>query len=277
MHVWTRLSEQWKNKTGLGLYADGMQEADWIVGELLNKLDDLGIADNTIVVFSSDNGAEKFTWPDGGTNPFHGEKGETWEGGFRVPAVVRWPGVVEPGSISNEIFSHEDWLPTLLAAAGDPDIVEKLKSGHQANGKSFKVHIDGYNQMDLLSGTGPSNRQEIFYFDDRGSLNAVRINDWKVHFAIGDRWFGGTTAAPQNFPRVTNLRMDPFENTIGNMDHRPMYFRWAGDKLWIYQPMQTFVGRFLQSFQEFPQRQKSASFNVGAIMERMQSAAPVGR
>ena len=163
-----------------------MQEADWVVGELLKKLDDLGIADNTIVVFSSDNGAEKFTWPDGGSNPFHGEKGETWEGGFRVPAVVRWPGVVEPGSISNEIFSHEDWLPTLLAAAGDPDIVEKLKKGHQANGKSFKVHIDGYNQMDLLAGKGEGKRQEVFYFDDRGSMNAVRIKDWKVHFAIGD-------------------------------------------------------------------------------------------
>ena len=121
MHVWTRLSDRWRDQTRLGLYADGMQELDWVVGELLDKLDELGIADNTIVVFSSDNGAEKFTWPDGGTNPFHGEKGETWEGGFRVPALVRWPGVVEPGSISNEIFSHEDWLPTLLAAAGDPD------------------------------------------------------------------------------------------------------------------------------------------------------------
>jgi len=277
MHVWTRLSEQWKDKTRLGLYADGMQEADWVVGELLKKLEDLGIADNTIVVFSSDNGAEKFTWPDGGTNPFHGEKGETWEGGFRVPAVVRWPGVIEPGSINNEIFSHEDWLPTFLAAAGDPDIVEKLKKGHQANGKSFKVHIDGYNQMDLLSGKGESKRKEIFYFDDRGSLNAVRINDWKVHFAIGDRWFGGTTADPQNFPRVTNLRMDPYEEVIANMDHQPMYFRWAADKLWVYQPMQAFVGKFLQSFAEFPQRQKSATFNVGETMERMQSAAPSGR
>jgi arylsulfatase len=277
MHVWTRLSEQWKDKTRLGLYADGMQEADWVVGELLKKLEDLGIADNTIVVFSSDNGAEKFTWPDGGTNPFHGEKGETWEGGFRVPAVVRWPGVIDPGSINNEIFSHEDWLPTLLAAAGDPDIVEKLKKGHQANGKSFKVHIDGYNQMDLLSGKGESKRREIFYFDDRGSLNAVRINDWKVHFAVGDAWFGGTFAFPQNFPLVTNLRMDPFEEVIADTKKMPMYFRWAADKLWIYQPMQAFVGRFLQSFQEFPQRQKSASFNVGEIMERMQSSAPSGR
>ncbi len=277
MHVWTRLSERWADQTPYGLYADGMQELDWVVGELLNKLDELGIADNTIVVFSSDNGAEKFTWPDGGTTPFHGEKGETWEGGFRVPALVRWPGVVEPGTISNEIFSHEDWLPTLLAAAGEPDVVEKLREGHEANGKTFKVHIDGYDQTDLLSGEGSSKRQEIFYFDDRGSLNAVRIRDWKVHFAVGDGWYGGTVAFPQNFPLVTNLRMDPFEEVIGDMDKMPLYFRWAADKMWIYQPMQVFVGGFLQSFQEFPQRQASASFNIGEVMERMQSAAPSGR
>jgi len=277
MHVWTRLSERWKDKTRLGLYADGMQELDWIVGELLKKLDDLGIADNTIVVFSSDNGAEKFTWPDGGTNPFHGEKGETWEGGFRVPAVVRWPGVIEPGSVSNEIFSHEDWLPTLLAAAGDPNIVEKLKKGHQANGKSFKVHIDGYNQMDLLSGKGKSKRKEIFYFDDRGSLNAVRIDDWKVHFAVGEAWFGGTVAFPQNFPLVTNLRMDPFEEVIADTGKMAMYFRWAADKMWVYQPIRGFVGNFLKSFQEFPQRQKSATLNIGNVLKRMESTAPSGR
>ncbi len=277
MHVWTRLAEKWKDKTKLGLYADGMQEADWVVGELLKKLDELGIANNTIVVFSTDNGAEKFTWPDGGSTPFHGEKGETWEGGFRVPALVSWPGVIRPGVISNEIFSHEDWLPTLLAAAGESDIVEKLKKGHTANGKTFKVHIDGYNQMDLLSGKGKSKRQEIFYFDDRASLNAVRIKDWKVHFAVGDAWFGGTQAFPQNFPLVTNLRMDPFEEVIADTDKMPMYFRWAADKLWVYQPMQVFVGKFLRSFQEFPQRQVSASFNIGQVLERMQSAAPVGR
>jgi arylsulfatase len=277
MHVWTRLSDRWKDQTGLGTYADGMQELDWIVGELLNKLDELGIADNTIVVFSSDNGAEKFTFPDGGTNPFHGEKGETWEGGFRVPALVRWPGVVEPGSISNEIFSREDWLPTLLAAAGDPDIVEKLREGHEANGKSFKVHIDGYDQTALLSGEGPSAREEIFYFDDRGSLNAVRIRDWKVHFAVGDAWYGGTVAFPQNFPLVTNLRMDPFESVVADISQHPMYFRWVADKMWLYQPMQVFVGEFLQSFQEFPQRQASSSFNIGEIMDKMQSGATTGR
>jgi len=277
MHVWTRLSERWKDKTGLRLHADGMQELDWVVGELLKKLDELGIADNTIVVFSTDNGAEKFTWPDGGTNPFHGEKGETWEGGFRVPAVVRWPGVVKPGTITNEIFSHDDWLPTLLAAAGDPDVVEKLKKGHKANGKRFKVHIDGYDQTDLLSGKGKSKHQEIFYFDDRGSLNAVRVTDWKVHFSVGDAWFGGTTAFPQNFLLVTHLRMDLYEEVIADIKKNPMYFRWAADKLWIYQPMIVFVGQFLQSFKEFPQRQASASFNIGRVLDRMTSASPSGR
>ena len=276
MHVWTRLSEKWDGKTKYGLYADGMQELDWVVGELLNKLDELGIADNTIVMFSTDNGAEKFTWPDGGSAPFHGEKGETWEGGFRVPTAVRWPGTVKPGSVSNDIISHEDWLPTFLAAAGDDNVVEKLKKGHSANSKNFKVHIDGYIQTDLLAGKGPSKRKEIFYFDDRASLNAVRVNDWKVHFSIGDRWFGGTQAFPQNFPRVTNLRMDPYEETIANMDHQPMYFRWAGDKLWIYQPLQTFVGKFLQSFQEFPQRQETATFNINHVLERMKNAASMG-
>ena len=277
MHVWTRLSERWKDKTKLGLYADGMQELDWVVGELLKKLDELGIADNTIVIFSSDNGAEKFTWPDGGTNPFHGEKGETWEGGFRVPAVVRWPGIVKPGTISNEIFSHEDWLPTLLAAAGEPDIIEKLKKGYQANGKKFKVHIDGYDQTALLSGKGESTREEIIYFDDRGSLNAVRVRNWKVHFSVGDSWFGGTTADPQNFPLVTNLRMDPFEEVAGDMEDMPMYFRWAADKLWIYQPLQTYIGRFLQSFKEFPPRQESATFNIDGVLQRLQTASPSGR
>ena len=154
------------------------------VGALLDKLDELGIADNTIVVFSTDNGAEKFTWPDGGTVPFRGEKGTTWEGGFRVPMMVRWPGTVQPGTVINDIFSQEDWLPTLMAGVGEPDIKEKLLTGHQANGKTFKAHLDGYNQIDLLSGKGPGKRNEIFYFDAGGNLNALRYQDWKIHFTI---------------------------------------------------------------------------------------------
>ena len=175
-------------RTGIGLYPDGMVEHDDMVGELLKQLDDLGIADNTIVVYGTDNGAETGTWPDGGTTPFHGEKGTTWEGGFRVPMLVRWPGVIKPGTIVNDIFSQEDWLPTLLAAAGEPDIVEKVKKGYQANGKTWKAHLDGYNFLPFFKGEakkGP--REEIFYFGQGGELNAVRWNDWKVHFAVQER------------------------------------------------------------------------------------------
>jgi arylsulfatase len=181
------------------------------VGSLLAKLDDLGIADSTIVVFSTDNGAEKFTWPDGGESPFRGEKGGTWEGGFRVPCVVRWPGVVKPGSVINGLFSHEDWAVTLLAAAVEPDVKEKLAKGHVANGKTFKVHLDGYDQRELLAGQEPGKRQEIFYFDDSGNLNAVRVRDWKATFAQPGDWLYGGPPLPLAFPRISNLRMDPFE------------------------------------------------------------------
>jgi arylsulfatase len=161
-----------------------MAELDDVVGRLLKKLDDLGIADNTIVVFSSDNGAEIFTWPDGGMQPFKGEKGTTWEGGFRAPALARWPGVIKPGMIINDIMSHEDWMPTLLAAAGDPDVKQKLLTGMKVGEKTFKNHLDGYNFMPFFRGevaAGP--RREVFYFDDNANLNAMRYNNWKIHFA----------------------------------------------------------------------------------------------
>jgi arylsulfatase len=236
MHVITHLSPEWKNKSGFGLYADGMMELDWVVGQLLNKLDDLGIANNTIVVFTSDNGVEKFTWPDGGTVPFRGEKGTTWEGGFRVPALARWPGVIKPGAIINDIVSHEDWTPTLVAAAGVPDIKEKLIQGYQAGEKTFKVHLDGYDLTDLLSGKGPSQRREIFYFDDDGSLNALRYNSWKLHFAIKDDWWGAS-AQPRTVPLVINLREDPFECT----PESKFYTAWYAEKLWTLVPSQAIV------------------------------------
>jgi arylsulfatase A-like enzyme len=187
MHIWTHLKPSAQGRTGISVYADGMVEHDDMVGGLLKRLDELGIADNTIVVYGTDNGAETATWPDGGTTPFRGEKGTTWEGGFRVPMLVRWPGVIKPGTIVNDIFSQEDWLPTLLAAAGEPDVVEKLKTGYEANGKTWKVHADGYNFLPYLKGEakkGP--REEIFYFGQGGDLNAVRWNDWKVSFATDD-------------------------------------------------------------------------------------------
>ncbi len=276
MHVWTRLGPKYENSTGYGLYADGMQQLDDNVGALLAKLDELGVAENTIVVFSTDNGAEKFTWPDGGTSPFHGEKGGTWEGGFRVPSVVRWPGVVKPGTVINGLFSLEDWAVTLLAAAGEPDVKEKLKQGHVANGKTFKVHLDGYDQRELLAGKEPGQRQEIFYFDDSGNLNAVRVRDWKATFALPGDWLYGGPPLPQAFPKITNLRMDPFEAQV-NFAESPMAARWMADKCWAFVPMQALVGYFLQSFKEFPQRQKSASFNIDQVMRQLEHGAGAGK
>jgi arylsulfatase len=265
MHVWTRLSPQWENKSGYGLYADGMMELDWVVGQLLKKLDDLGIADNTVIVLTSDNGAEKFSWPDGGTEPFRGEKGTTWEGGFRVPCVARWPGVIKPNTVINDIVSHEDWMPTFLAAAGVPDVKEQLLKGYKGVDKTFKVHLDAYDMTDLLSSKGPGQRREIFYFDDSGSLNAFRYGDWKVTFATKDSWWADV-AKPRTVPLVVNLRQDPFEVTMD----AGMYTRWYADKLWIMVPAQAIVGQFLMTFKEFPQRQKSAGLNIERILEQMQ-------
>lgn len=276
MHCWTRLSQKYQDKTGYGLYADGMQQLDDIVGALLKKLDDLGIADNTIVVFSTDNGAEKFTWPDGGDTPFRGEKGGTWEGGMRVPLVVRWPGVVKPGTVINGIMSHEDWAVTFLAAAGETDVKDKLKKGHNANGKTFKVHLDGYDQRELLAGRGPSKRQEIFYFDDNGNLNAVRVRDWKATFALPGDWLYGGPPLPLTFPKIVNLRMDPLENHV-HFNESPMAMRWMADKFWAFVPMQAIVGMFLETFKEFPQRQKSASFNIEQILQRLQEGQGAGK
>jgi arylsulfatase len=269
MHVWTRLSPKWQNKTGHGLYADGMAELDDRVGRLLAKLEELGVADNTIVVFTTDNGAETFTWPDGGMIPFRGYKGTTWEGGFRVPAMVRWPGLVKPGTVINDVFSMEDWVPTLLEAVGEPDIKEKLKKGYSAAGKKFKVHLDGYDQRDLLSGKGPAQRHEIFYFDDTGSLNAVRYDDWKIVFTQMEDWVW-TNTKTTGWPKVFNLRRDPFERAI--LDSQ-MYFRWWGGKLWTFVPAQQVVARFLATLKEFPPSQRSSTLSIDQVLNELQTGA----
>jgi len=269
MHAFTRLSPKWENKSGHGLYADGMMELDHVVGELLKKLDDLGIADNTIVLFTSDNGAEIMTWPDGGNTPFKGEKGTTWEGGMRVPGLVRWPGVIKPGTIFNEVMSQEDWLPTFLAAAGDPNVKENLKQGIKVGDKTFKNHLDGYNFLPFFKGEETkSPRREIFYFDDNASLNAIRVNDWKIHFKIMEGNLAEATLKPLNMPQVINLRQDPFER-FPKESH--MYFRWWGDKLWTFVPAQVIVGQFLQTFREFPPSQKSGSFSVDHVLDQLTS------
>jgi arylsulfatase len=265
MHVWTRLAPKWQGSSGYGLYADGMNEHDFHVGQLLGKLDDLGIADNTIVVYSTDNGSQTNTYPDGGSEPFRGEKGSTWEGGFRVPAMVRWPGVVEPNSIINDVTHHMDWLPTFLAAAGEPDIDAKLEQGHRVGDKVFKVHLDGFDQTTRLSGKGPHSRETVFFFDDNASLNALRWRDWKIHFAtMPDGWAGQTHK--HNFPIAMNLRTDPFETSMDS----GMYARFFADNLWLFVPMQQVVGQWLGTYREFPPRQATASFTVNKILQGMQ-------
>ena len=262
MHVWTHLKKAAQGRTGIGVYPDGMVEHDDMVGEVLKQLDDLGIAGNTIVVYGTDNGAETGTWPDGGTTPFHGEKGTTWEGGFRVPMLVRWPGVIKPGTIVNEIFSQEDWLPTLLAAAGEPNIVAKLKQGYPANGKTFKIHADGYNFLPFLKGEvkkGP--REEIIYFGQGGELNAIRWNDWKVHFAVLNGNIATATRDVPGWPVIINLRADPYEKAPHESG---LYLRWYADNIWLFIPVQQKLKEFLVSLPEYPFQQGS-SLNAAGI------------
>jgi len=274
MHVWTHLSPKWENKSGYGLYADGMMELDWEVGELLKKLDDLGIANNTIVLFTSDNGPEIFTWPDGGNQPFRGEKGVTYEGGFRVPMLAKWPGVIKPGSIVNDIMAMEDWLPTLVAAAGDPDIKEKLLKGLKVGDKTFKSHLDGYNFMPYFKGEVPAGpRHEFFYFGNTADLMAMRYDDWKVSFkTIKGNLFTGEAESTQA-PNVTNLRMDPWERY---QDESMNYGKWWGEKLWTMVPATVIVSQFLQTFEAFPPSQKSGGLTVSQFLDAVQNGANAG-
>ena len=273
MHVWTHLKPESRGVTGIGLYPDGMIEHDDQVGQLLAKLDELGIADNTIVIYSTDNGAETVSWPDGGTTPFHGEKGTTWEGGFRVPMIAKWPGTIDPGSKSSQIISQEDWIPTLMAAAGVDDIVGKLKKGHVANGKRWKVHLDGYDFGPYLRGnaeTGP--RDTIYYFAATGDLNAVRVNDFKAHFAVqqGDI----TTAVRQApaWPLVVNLKADPYEKAV---HESKMYLRWyAENTMWTFVPVQVKIKQFLATLDDYP-FQEGSSLSADGINYRSLKAAAI--
>jgi arylsulfatase A-like enzyme len=269
-HVWTHLGPKWKDKSGFGIFADAMMELDWVVGEILQKLDDEGIADNTIVLFTSDNGAEIFSWPDGGNHPFRGEKGTVFEGGFRVPMVAKWPGVIQPGTIVNDIVAAEDWMPTLLAAAGDPQIKEKLLSGHKAGEKTFKNHLDGYNFMPYFKGEAPAPRHEFFYFSDNGDLMAVRYNAWKVSFkTIEGNLFNGKPEST-NVPLVTNLRQDPWERY---QDESLLYGRWWGEKLWTMIPAVGIVGKFLTTFKDYPPSQVSMTLSVEKALSMLQAGS----
>lgn len=269
MHIWTHLRKESEGKTGLGIYPDGMVEHDGHIGQLLKKLDDLGIADNTIVMYSTDNGAECFSWPDGGTTPFRNEKNSNWEGGYRVPCIIRWPGVVKAGTVINNLGSHEDMLQTLLAAAGEPDIAEKLKKGYKSGDKSFHVHLDGYNLLPALKGEAEWPRKEFFYFSDDGNLVNLRYNQWKIVFAEQREHGFNVWQEPLvtlRVPKLFNLRTDPFERA----DHEAVdYPRWRTERIFLLVPAQAFVGQYLQTFREFPPRQKPGSFSIDQVMEKL--------
>jgi len=277
MHVWTHLKPESEGVTGQGIYADGMVEHDGMVGQMLDKLDELGITDNTIVLYSTDNGAELLTWPDGGMIPFRGEKNTTWEGGFRVPMMVRWPGKIKSGQVSNEIVSMEDWLPTFLAAAGDPKVKDKLLKGHKAGSMNYKVHLDGYNLLPSLTGqTEEWPREEMFYFTDGGSLSALRYNDWKLMFSIQehhgfDVWVYPFT--PVRAPLLINLRRDPFERA---MDESIGYDKWFIEHMFVMVPAMSYAQKFLMTFKDYPPRQEAATWTLDKVLKQMSEGSKGG-
>jgi arylsulfatase len=272
MHFRTHVKEELRGISGQDEYADGMVEHDMHIGKFLKLLDELGIADETIVFYSTDNGPHYNTWPDAAATPFRGEKNTNWEGGWRVPAMVRWPGRIEAGSVTNEIVHHMDWLPTFVAAAGDDEIKEKLRKGKvEAIGRKYKVHLDGYNILPLLTGeTQESPRKEIFYFSDDGDLTALRYNDWKMVFM--EQQSQGTFRVwmepfvPLRVPLIENLRRDPYERATITSN---TYFDWLLDRAYLLVPAQAYVGNFLSTFREFPPRQKPASFSLEQVLEMM--------
>jgi arylsulfatase A-like enzyme len=287
MHIFTHVRESYRGKAGLGRgneYADGMWEMDQNLGKLLKQLDDLGIANDTIVLFTTDNGPNFFTWPDAANSPFRSEKDSNWEGAFRVPALVRWPGHIKPGEVANGLFSGLDWFPTLMAAAGDTTIKERLLKGTQIGNKTFKVHLDGYNQLPMLTGqTNKSARDEYFYFDDDGELVAMRYDvtlpgatnptAWKIVFAE-QRAPGGLQIWMNPFttlrtPYIFNLRMDPYER--GDIGPTNSYYRWETDNVYLVFEGVRRASAFLETFSEYPPSQSSASFTVDKAVEKLKT------
>ena len=279
MHIFTHLKPESIGRTGLGTYPDGMVEHDADVGRLLDEVDKLGITDNTIVMYSTDNGPECFSWPDGGTSPFRGEKDTNWESGWRVPTLIRWPGVIKPGSRSNQIFAHEDMMPTLLAAAGVPDVKEKLLKGYSAgDDKNFKVHLDGYNLVPFFKGeVKESPRKEMLYWSDDGDLMALRYGNWKAVFKEQRAESFQVWSEPMvnlRVPKIFNLRSDPFERA----DHNAIYYNdWLLRRVFLLVPAQGYVAQWIASFKEFPPSQKPASFNLDQVLAKMEEASTKNR
>src|SRR6188472_4316182 len=260
-------------------YHDTMVDHDKVVGAVLDKLDELGIADNTIVVYSTDNGPHMNTWPDGGMTPFRSEKNTNWEGAFRVPEMIRWPGKIAPGVVSNEIVQHHDWLPTFLAAAGEPDIVEKLKAGHRIGDTTYKVHIDGYNLVPYLTGeVDKSPRPGLIYFSDDGDVLALRFDNWKVVFmeqrAEGTLRIWAEPFVELRVPKLFNLRTDPFERADITSN---TYYDWIVDNDYIILAATALVTQFLATFEEFPPRQKAASFTIDQAVAKLEATLYSGR
>ncbi|MBB4215762.1 arylsulfatase [Rhizobium sp. BK212] len=275
MHAFTHVRESMRGQSGMvgNEYADGMVEHDGDVGKLLKALDDIGVTDNTIVVYTTDNGPNQWSWPDAATTPFRSEKDTNWEGAFRVPAMVRWPGHIKPDEISNQIFSGLDWFPTLLAAAGDPDVKNRLLQGWKPEGSavSFRNHLDGYNQLDYLTGkTEKSARKDFYYFDDDGDLVATRFDDWKVVFkeqpAPGGFAVWQTPLITWRVPKLYNLRMDPYERADIVSDQ---YNDWIARNDYLLVKGQLQGAAFLQTFVQFPPSQRGASFNIEGVREEV--------
>ncbi|MBR0783662.1 arylsulfatase [Bradyrhizobium iriomotense] len=278
MHVWTFLSKKYSSmqnsQTNYGLEEAGMTQMDDSIGALMKHLDDIGEANNTILIFTTDNGAEVFTWPDGGMTPFKNTKGTVGEGGFRVPCIIRWPGQIKPGTVENGIFSGLDWFPTLMAAAGNPDITNQLLKGVKLGDRTYKNHLDGYNQMDLLTGKGPSKRHELFYFGG-AQLGAVRIDDFKFQFYVQPYgWPGEKTTT--DMPLMVNIRQDPFERTPSirgeSLNHlaggymNDFYAR----EFWRFVQVQQFVEKLAMTAVDYPPMQDPASFNLEAVKRKIQ-------
>ena len=275
MHFRTHVKAENRGKSGQDEYSDGMVEHDAHVGQLLKALDDLGVANDTIVVYSTDNGPHRNTWPDGATTPFRSEKNTNWEGGWRVPLFVRWPGKIQAGGVSNAIVHHMDMLPTLVAAAGEPAVKDKLLKGYAAGGRTYKVHLDGYDLLPYLTGKTPeAPRKEIFYFSDDGDLTALRYQDWKMIFleqrATGTLRVWAEPFVPLRVPKIFNLRRDPFEfaDVTSNT-----YYDWLLERAFLLVPAQEYAGRFLATFKDFPPRQKAASFSLEQVMESLKEPA----
>ncbi len=273
MHIFTHLDESATGQTGLGVFADGMVDHDRQIGVLLAKLDELGIVDNTIIMYSTDNGAESFSWPDGGTTMFRGEKNTNWEGGYRVPTAIRWPEVIEPGTIVNDIGAHEDMFLTLVNAAGAENVKEDLLQGTTIGGRDYKVHLDGYDLGPALRGEAEWPRKDFIYWTDDGSVAALRYGNWKATFLVQRAHGLNVWLEPfveLRAPLLTNLRMDPFElaHEIG-MD----YGRWYVEHMFMIAPAAAYVARWLDSFREFPPRQKPGSFNLDRVMETVMAGS----